>query len=134
LITGGYKERQSSANCYLMLFSQNKSNDFNLDIMNYPNMIEARERHNIIYLKDRESILVCSGFFNQNAEISSMNDQKWKSLPKMNEVRANASLVYQNKRFIYCYSGFKINEVRVGQYLNSVDILDLNNPNSAQWE
>lgn len=133
LITGGYKDRQSSPLCYLMLFSMNSTNEVEMNIMKYPNMIEARERHNIIYLKDKESVVVCSGFFNQNAEITNMNTQEWKSLPKLNEVRANAALAYVNHRFIYCFSGFKINEAKVGQYLNSVDILDLDNP-SRGWK
>lgn len=129
LITGGYKDRQSTSYCYLMLFSRknNQSTDYDINIMSYPNMIEARERHNVIHLKDKDSVIVCSGFFNQNAEISNMNQNTWKALPKLNDIRANAALSYINQRYIYCFSGFKINDVKVGQYLNSVDILDLNN-------
>ncbi len=132
LITGGYKDKQSTPYCYLMLFSKTNINDYEINIMSYPNMIEARERHNIIHLKDRESVLVCSGFFNQNCEITNMNTQTWRSLPKLNDIRANATLSYINRRFIYCFSGFKINDVKVGQYLSSVDILDLDNT-SKGW-
>jgi len=134
LITGGYKDRQAAPNCYLMLLSKKNhlSNEYEINVMSYPNMIEGRERHNIIHLKDKDSVVVCSGFFNQNAEITNMNSQNWKSLPKMNEIRANAALSYINQRYIYCFSGFKINEVKVGQYLNSAEILDLNNLN-AGW-
>jgi len=134
LITGGYKDRQSTSFCYLMLFSKKntQSNEYEINIMSYPNMIEARERHNVIHLKDKDSVLVCSGFFNQNAEITNMNNNTWKSLPKLNDIRANAALSYINQRYIYCFSGFKINDVKVGQYLNSVDILDLNDT-SKGW-
>lgn len=133
LITGGYKDRQSSALCYLMLLSQNHSHtEYEINIMSYPNMNEARERHNILYLKDKESVMVCSGFFNENVEITNMNNQTWKNLPKLNDVRANAAMAYVNNRYIYCFSGFKINQAKVGQYLNSVDILDYDNP-SKGW-
>ena len=45
----------------------------------------------------------------------------------MNDVRANATIAYINKRFVYVFGGFKINEAQVGVYQNTYEVLDLNN-------
>lgn len=126
LITGGYINKNVTSNCYLVMVTQKSDSSYDQSILPYANMIEARERHNIINLPNRNQILVCSGFFNNNAEITSMNNPSWKQLPKMNEVRANATLSYVNKRLVYCLGGFKINN-KTGIYHNSAEFLDLDN-------
>ncbi len=45
----------------------------------------------------------------------------------MNDVRANATIAYINKRFVYVFGGFKINEAQTGVYQNTYEVLDLNN-------
>lgn len=41
-------------------------------------MKEGRERHNIVFLPDRNTVLVCSGFFNKGSEYSDINSGEWK--------------------------------------------------------
>jgi hypothetical protein len=136
LMTGGYLNKQPTNICHLIVLSkkenyQNISDSYDLSIMPYSNMIEARERHNIINLHDRNSVLVCSGFFNSNSEITDINAGTWKQLPKMNDVRANSSIAYTNNRYVWVFGGFKINEKQVGVYQNSGEVLDLNTLNQG---
>ncbi len=125
LFTGGTIANVTIPNCYL-LFIEKKGEEMEISIMPYSNMIHERERHNIIYIKDRNYIVVCSGFFNDFAEFSDLSTQKWFGLPKMNKVRANATMAYVSNRFVYCIGGYHVKEKKqAGVYLNSCEFLDL---------
>jgi hypothetical protein len=134
LLSGGYQNRKVTNNCYLIVVTRkenfnyqfNPSDAFDVSIIPYANMLEQRERHNLIYLYDRNMVLTCSGFFSSTAEITDINSGIWKQLPKMNDVRANATITYVNKRYVWVFGGFKINEKQVGVYQNTCEVLDLN--------
>ena len=130
LLTGGYINRQLTNSCFLMIVGKIKdSNDYELSIMPYGRMIEARERHNIIYLPDKKTVLVCSGFFNKGSEYSEINMSEWKSAGEMNEVRGNATISYINNRYVYVIGGYKILEDKNGYYHGNCEYLDFNNLN-----
>lgn len=131
LITGGtISHNVTTSNCFLLFIEKRGKEDFEISIMSYTNMIQKRERHNMIFIKDRNIIMVCSGFFNDFAEYSDLSSQKWSSLPKMNNIRANATLAYISKKYVYCIGGYQVKEKKqVGVYLNSCEFLDLDNHN-----
>ena len=130
LLTGGYINRQLTNSCFLMIVGKIKdSNDYELSIMPYGRMMEARERHNIIYLPDKKTVLVCSGFFNKGSEYSEINMSEWKSAGEMNEVRGNATISYINNRYVYVIGGYKILEDKNGYYHGDCEYLDFNNLN-----
>ena len=130
LLTGGYINRQLTNSCFLMIVGKIKdSNDYELSIMPYGRMIQARERHNIIYLPDKKTVLVCSGFFNKGSEYSEINMSEWKSAGEMNEVRGNATISYINNRYVYVIGGYKILEDKNGYYHGDCEYLDFNNLN-----
>lgn len=138
LITGGYINREKTKNCYLLVATRNansynnQSIPYDISIMPYSNMLEARERHNLIYLSDFNSVLACSGFITQNTEICDLNTSTWKQFPKMNEMRANGTIAYVNKRFVYVFSGFRLNETKQqGIYSNTYEVLDLISSNKG---
>ena len=130
LLTGGYINRQLTNSCFLMIVGKIKdSNDYELSIMPYGRMIQARERHNIIYLPDKKTVLVCSGFFNKGSEYSEINMSEWKNAGEMNEVRGNATISYINNRYVYVIGGYKILEDKNGYYHGDCEYLDFNNLN-----
>ena len=128
LLTGGYINRLLTNSCFLMIIGKIKdTNDYELSIMPYGRMLEARERHNIIYLPDKKTVLVCSGFFNKGSEYSEINNNEWKSAGEMNEVRGNATISYINNRYVYVIGGYKILEDKNGYYHGNCEYLDFNN-------
>ena len=134
LITGGYINKQMTNMCSTVIVSRNeKTNEFEAIAINYGKMIEGRERHNIVYLDDRKSVLVCSGFFNKNSEITNLEQGDWRQLPQMNEVRGNATIAYVNKRYVYVIGGYKIPDTRMGPgiYLGDCEYFDLNEENKG---
>ena len=127
LLTGGYINKQLINNCYLIVVGK-LQDQYEVNVMNYGKMREGRERHNIIYLPDRNSVLVCSGFFNKGSEITDINSGEWKSTGTLNETRGNATIAYVNNRFVYVIGGYKINERQHGgMYHGNCEFLDLNN-------
>jgi hypothetical protein len=127
LITGGYINRQVTRACYILFVSPKNDGLYEINIIPYTPMQNPRERHNMIHLHDRKEILVCSGFFNQTAEITNLDHGTWRSLPQMHSVRANATIAYCNKKNVFVFGGFRINEKQTGEYVNSCEVLDLNN-------
>jgi hypothetical protein len=125
LITGGYLNRQVTSNCYILVLSPKDYNSYDISIIQYGNMIESRERHNIINLPDRNMVLVCSGFFNKNVEMTDLNVGTWTQFAPLNEIRANATIAYINKKFVFILGGFKINDKQQGEYQNSYEVLNL---------
>ena len=92
-----------------------------------------RASHNIIYIKSKNKVFVCSGEYNNDCEYLDLNNNKnnkWIKLKcKMNEYRANASLFCINDRFIYCVGGFNF-ELR--KYIYGYEVLDLDDKN-LKW-
>jgi hypothetical protein len=132
LITGGYINRQVTSNCYILVLS-GQYGSYDVSIIPYANMIEARERHNMISLHDRNMVLVCSGFFNKNVEITDLNVGTWNKTTPLNETRANATIAYVNKKYVYILGGFKINDKQVGEYQNSYEVLNMDQVD-AGWK
>jgi hypothetical protein len=132
LITGGYVNKQVSKLAYLLVVYP-KDSQYEINIIPYANMLSVRERHNMINLYDRKQILVCSGFFNNSAEITNLDHGSWKPLPNMNSVRANATIAYVNKKNVFVFGGFRINEKQVGEYQNSCEVINLDD-NNAGWK
>jgi hypothetical protein len=124
LITGGYINRQVTSNSYILVLSGDYGS-YDISIIPYANMIEARERHNMISLHDRNMILVCSGFFNKNVEITDLNVGTWSKIAQLSDTRANATIAYINRKNVLIFGGFKINDKQVGEYQNSYEVLNM---------
>ena len=129
-ICGGTENKVSLDTAYIIMlgYSQDKITQ---SIIPYPKMNEKRERHNVIYLENRNVILVCSGFNSKTTEMIDLQNQKWETLPNLNEVRSNGTLAYINDRFVYAIGGFKPVQ-REGVYTNSVEFLDFNSLTSIR--
>lgn len=131
LITGGYINKELSSACYLLILSKNQKTynaiQYEATVMNYGNMIEQRERHNIVFLPDKNKVIVCSGFFNSGSEVTDINSGIWKTIGKMNETRGNATIAYVNNRYIYVIGGYKILGNKNGIYHGNAEYLDVNN-------
>jgi hypothetical protein len=130
LLTGGYINKQLSRNCYLFVLGKMPNNpmQYEVNIMSYGKMIEARERHNIVYLPGRNIVLVCSGFFNKGSEYTNINQGEWKSAGPMNDIRGNATITYVNERYVYVIGGYKVPEKQHnGIYLGNCEYLDFDN-------
>ena len=129
LITGGYEERNNliCQNCYKLIYK-----DDNLIIKEEKKMNMKRASHNIIYIKSKNKVFVCSGEYNNDCEYLDLNDDnnKWIKLKnKMNEYRANASLFCINDRYIYCVGGFNFN---LRKYIHGYEVFDLDDKN-LKW-
>lgn len=124
-VTGGIINKQPTNKCFIVLTTI-ENNTINCNISNFPSMKESRERHNIIYLEDKNKVLVCSGFFKCTVEIADLNLQSWSSLPNLKEARANSTMAYIDNRFVYLIGGYKSKyNSKDGEYLNSVEIMDM---------
>lgn len=138
LVSGGLVNTTQVATNYLILVSRNRGihpdneNCLSISIFPYSPMNETRERHCLIYAHDKKKILACSGCLNNTVEIANIQTGDWKSIQSLREMRANASGAYVNNRYIYIFGGFKLNN-GTGFYINSAEILDLNNENS-NWK
>ena len=132
LLTGGMTpENKSSQRCYLIGliedYSTNRLN-YNVNISPYGDFKEGRERHNLIYLPNKNYVLACGGFFSKSCEYSDIYRGNWELIAPMNKSRGNASMVYVNDRFIYIIGGFELrNDAPKGNYLNDLEIFDVNN-------
>jgi hypothetical protein len=110
LLTGGVdSKRQRLNNAYLFTIgpSNYENEKYEVNILPYGKMTEGRERHNIIFLHDKNLVFICSGFFSESSEFTNINESIWKSSGKMNEIRSNSTLAYVNKRFIISIGGYK---------------------------
>jgi len=145
LITGGISitnslTSKSINNCFVLKWNSESSDNNSLQIEEYSQMNESRNRHNIIYLIDKNIVLVCSSLTNSlvfSAEILKLdksdnydksdsavdkNKQKWQKIKSMNESRGNATLVYVNNQYLYCFGGFN----KKKKNLDSIEVIDTN--------
>jgi hypothetical protein len=114
LVTGlGNSQRKS----YLMVLQDNE----NVTIDELPEMKNSRAYHNIIFIPEREIVLVCGGRNSQSGEILNIFlKQEWVQIAQMKKKRSNGCLAYINNKYLYCISGYDGNT-----YLNDCEFFDL---------
>ena len=132
LLTGGKtKDKKNlSKKCYLIgLIENDLSNNINysINVSQYGDFKEGRERHNLIYLPNKNFVFACGGFYCKSCEYTNVYNGNWELLKPMNKSRGNASMAYVNERFIYIMGGFELNQNLNGNYLNDIEIFDVNN-------
>lgn len=134
IATGGLYNRGFSALSFRcdVIPSNLDSNSHSISISNLQKMIEARDRHSLTHLENLSSVIACSGFFSKSVEILNLNENKWSSLPDMNESRGNSTSAYISNRYLYVFGGYR-QEGRDGAYLNSAEYLDMTQTN-AGWK
>jgi len=125
LYTGGTINKQMTDICYQIFVYKDSNNEFIQNISYYGSMNEKREKHNIIYLNDKNRVIVCGGVNNSTAEILDINERKWRMLKNLNVTRTNATMSYMNNRFVYVFGGFQ-NVRNKGVYNNDIEYLDMN--------
>lgn len=116
--TGGYIGNQIATSAFIL--SINQSNK--IEIESLLNMYYPRDRHSLVYIHDKQSVLACGGPMQKTAEIFDLNIRRWKKIPNMNEARFNSSSIYYNSRYVYLIGGLNINKI----CLNSIEVLDTN--------
>jgi hypothetical protein len=136
LITGGVSNGSPINTCFFLKIDKS-NNQYTCIVTSYSPMLEKRERHNMIYLDDTHEVFVCGGFYLKTAERTKLTEnQTWTAVAQMKDSRANATLLYYNQRYVYCFGGFsvsdRLNSGSSGVYLNSCEFIDVKNPN-ASW-
>lgn len=137
LVTGGIEKGNAISNCFIIQVSSD-GGVYTASISNYESMNTSRERHNIIFLEDINSVLVCGGFYTKTAEMTGLNSpHKWIKLNSMREQRANATMLYCNNKYVYCFGGFQImeregKEKSTGTYLGSCEMINIKSKD-ANW-
>lgn len=135
VITGGIDGQNGVTNACFGLNVEYQDKKYIVSIKLLPSMQVKREKHNVIFLKDRNTVLVCGGYNTTTTEVLELSGTAWKNFKSMNTSRTNATLVYVNSRFVYCFSGYLVREkdrMRGGNYLSSCECLDLDNANT-EW-
>ena len=132
LLTGGMtRENKASVKCYLIGLIENDSSNrpnYSINISPYGDLKEGRERHNLIYLPNKNFVFACGGFFSKTCEYSDVYRGNWELIAPMNKSRGNASMAYVNDRFVYIMGGFELrNDSPKGNYLNDLEFFDINN-------
>jgi hypothetical protein len=138
LITGGVSNGNPINACFFVKIEKSYG-EYKSMVTDYTPMLEKRERHNMIYLDDTCEVLVCGGFYLKTAEKTNLlGDQKWTAVTPMKDSRANATLLYYNHKYVYCFGGFSVsdrhNSGSDGVYLNSCELIDVKNANSSWVE
>ena len=133
LLTGGKtRENNVSKKCYLISLLESDSSQkpmYSVNISPYGDLQEGRERHNLIYLPNKNSVFACGGFFSKSCEYTDVYKGTWELISPMNRPRGNASMAYVNDRFIYIIGGFELRneDVPKGYYLDDIEYFDVNN-------
>ena len=132
LLTGGMtRENKVSTKCYLIGLIENDSSsnaNYSISVTPYGDFKEARERHNLIYLPNKNYVFACGGFYSKSCEYTDVYRGNWELLKPMNKSRGNASMAYVNDRFIYIMGGFELGkDLPKGNYLNDIEMFDINN-------
>jgi len=138
LVTGGLStDSVAISSCFLIVLSKQNphsflKNNYDISISPYSCMLQARDRHCLIYLQDKNKILACCGFSKNSAEITSIETGEWKKIESLNENRANASSAYVDNRYVWIFGGYKLKHDNIGVYLNSAEVFDSNDKDS-KW-
>jgi len=132
LLTGGMSnENKPSTKCYLIGLLDNGPSlkpNFSVNVSPYGDFKEGRERHNLIYLPNKNYVFACGGFFSKSCEYTDLYRGNWELIAPMNKSRGNASMAYVNDRFIYIMGGFELrSDAPKGCYLNDLEYFDINN-------
>jgi len=132
LLTGGMSnENKASTKCYLIGLLDNGPSikpNYSINVSPYGDFKEGRERHNLIYLPNKNFIFACGGFFSKSCEYSDFYRGNWELIKPMNKSRGNATMAYINDRFIYIVGGFELrSDAPKGCYLNDIEYFDINN-------
>ena len=129
LLTGGQsKDKQKLAKCYLITLIENDSKEhYEVNLMPYGDMKEGRERHNLLFLPNKNFVFACSGFFSKTCEYTDIYKGEWEIISPLQKSRGNASMAYVNNRYIYILGGFDLTENQKGIYLNDLEYFDINN-------
>ena len=132
LLTGGMTQDNKISNkCYLIGLIENDSSNnanYSISVTPYGDFKEARERHNLIYLPNKNFVFACGGFYSKSCEYTDVYRGNWELLKPMNKSRGNASMAYVNDRFIYIMGGFELGkDLPKGNYLNDIEMFDVNN-------
>jgi hypothetical protein len=132
LLTGGMSnENKPSTKCYLIGLLDNGPSikpNYSINVSPYGDFKEGRERHNLIYLPNKNYIFACGGFFSKSCEYSDFYRGNWELIKPMNKSRGNATMAYINDRFIYIVGGFELrSDAPKGCYLNDIEYFDINN-------
>ena len=132
LLTGGMsKDMKPLLKCYLIGIIENDSSErpkYSINISPYGDFKIGRERHNLIYLPNKNYVVACGGFLSKYCECSDIYKGNWETMPSMNKSRGNASMAYINNRYIYIMGGFELSyDSPKGNYLNDIEYFDINN-------
>jgi len=130
LLTGGIiRETELSKKCYLISLIENDLPNkpfYDININPYGDFQEWRERHNLIYLPDKNLVFACGGIISKTCEYTNIYKGYWESVSPLNKSRANASMAYINGRYIYIIGGFELKfGERLGNYLNNLEYFDI---------
>lgn len=127
-VSGGGARGENSHESSIIRKDESKP-DFNILVENYPKMIYARKRHNLLYVEatingnSKQIVFALSGLKSVKCEfIYIERDPKWIELPQLNYVRSNASTLFYNN-FVILYGGYDSEGEKT--YLNSIEILSL---------
>ena len=130
LLTGGIsKDETKLKKCYLITMIENESKEhYKANIIPYGEFKEGRERHNLLFLPDKDYIFACSGSFTKTCEFSDTYKADWESISPLSKSRGNATMAYINEQFIYILGGYDLNgNNKQGEYLNDIEYFDINN-------
>lgn len=127
IVTGGCKKMQVNTSFLLHINEKNE-----IEVENLPNMFDSRDRHNLVYLPDKNSVLACGGILKFSSEILDLKLRKWNKTPPLNNARANSTSLYYNNRYVYLIGGMYIllGEKRFSK-LDSIEMLDVSKIGSS---
>ena len=130
LLTGGQtKEKKKLTKCYLITLIENDSPDhYEVNLMPYGGLKEARERHNLLFLPNKNYVFACSGFFTKTCEYTDIYKGTWELITPLSKSRGNATMAYINEQYVYILGGFDLTiDNKNGIYLDDIEYFDINN-------
>ena len=131
MLTGGEAPGKQKLNsCYILTCIEKDSPEkFEINVMPYGNLKEARERHNLIFLPNKNFIFACSGFLTNTCEYTDIYKGTWEMISPLKKNRGNASMACIDERYIYIIGGFEVTKEnpKKGSYLSDIEYLDINN-------
>ena len=94
MLTGGEAPGKQKLNsCYILTSIEKDSPEkFEINVMPYGNLKEARERHNLIFIPNKNFIFACSGFLTNTCEYTDIYKGTWEMISPLKRNRGNASM------------------------------------------
>lgn len=139
LITGGTLNNSPTSKCYQISINPININSpdnskISLKISLFPSLACPRSHHSIIFLPDRNMVVVCGGEQQKSSEYFIIDKNKnWEILPEFKNIRWNSSLAYINQRYVYSIGGYTGTILSFNNYLNNIEFIDLNSQNKM-WK